>query len=100
MLVKINGFGDHTVLVTELHIDDLGSVVPLRDLELKLPIDDMNVGEILKMSQFAAVFTDDNTDKNQSTIILANSITGDELHREKSRIIDFVENKRHLMNCE
>lgn len=98
VFVKINGFGNHSVLVTELDIDDLGSVVPLRDLELKLPIGDVSVEKILKMSVFAAIFTEDNSDDNQSTIILANSITEDELHQEKSRIIDFVENKRHFMN--
>ena len=53
MFVKVNGFGDHTVLVTELQIDDLGSVIPIRDLELRLPISDKIITKILKMSKYA-----------------------------------------------
>jgi hypothetical protein len=93
MFVKVNGFGDHTVLVTELQIDDLGSVIPIRDLELRLPISDKIITKILKMSKYAAIFTEDNSDDNESTVILASSISEDELDQEKSRIINFVDKK-------
>jgi hypothetical protein len=98
MFVKVNGFGDHTVLVTELQIDDLGSVIPIRDLELRLPISDKIITKILKMSKYAAIFTEDNSDDNESTVILASSISDDELDQEKSRIINFVDNKRDFMS--
>jgi hypothetical protein len=98
MFVKVNGFGDHTVLVTELQIDDLGSVIPIRDLELRLPISDKIITKILKMSKYAAIFTEDNSDDNESTVILASSISEDELDQEKSRIINFVDNKRDFMS--
>ena len=67
------------VLVTELQIDDLGSVIPIRDLELRLPISDKIITKILKMSKYAAIFTEDNSDDNDSTVILASSISEDEL---------------------
>jgi hypothetical protein len=98
MFVKVNGFGDHTVLVTELQIDDLGSVIPIRDLELRLPISDKIITKILKMSKYAAIFTEDNSDDNESTVILASSISEDELDQEKSRIINFVDNKHDFMS--
>ena len=98
MFVKVNGFGDHTVLVTELQIDDLGSVIPIRDLELRLPISDKIITKILKMSKYAAIFTEDNSDDNESTVILASSISEDELDQEKSRIINFVNKKRDFMS--
>ena len=98
MFVKVNGFGDHTVLVTELQIDDLGSVIPIRDLELRLPISDKIITKILKMSKYAAIFTEDNSDDNDSTVILASSISEDEWIKEKSRIINFAENKRDFMS--
>jgi hypothetical protein len=98
MFVKVNGFGDHTVLVTELQIDDLGSVIPIRDLELRLPISDKIITKILKMSKYAAIFTEDNSDDNESTVILASRISEDELDQEKSRIINFVDNKRDFMS--
>ena len=39
VLVKINKISDvqHKINVTLLDIDDLGSVVPIKDLELNLP---------------------------------------------------------------
>jgi hypothetical protein len=48
----------------------------------------------LKDSSYAAIFTDGNIDDNNSTIILANGITIDELNKEKSKTIDNVSNKK------
>jgi hypothetical protein len=40
MLVKVNDIRENSVRVTKLDIDDFGSVIPLRELELRLPQDD------------------------------------------------------------
>ena len=40
MLVKVNNISGNSVRVTKLDIDDFGSVIPLRELDLKLPQDD------------------------------------------------------------
>ena len=42
----------------------------------------------------AAIFTEGNIDDNDSTIILANGITIDELNKEKSKTIDKVVDKK------
>lgn len=92
MLVKINGIDEykHIVNVTVLDIDDFGSVIPLKELELVLPLDDKSVSEILKNSSYASVFTEENKEENNSIIILANGISLDELDREKKKTIDTV----------
>jgi len=94
MLVKINNINPNKVNVTQLDIDDYGSVVPLRELELTLPsleIDD-SVYNILKNIQYAAVFTrqelDDENKIKDTVIILANPITLEELNAEKNRVIE------------
>lgn len=86
MLVKINHVGDSTVMVTKLDIDDYGTIIPLRDLELKLPDDD-SVIQTLKASPYAAIFADDEDD---GTIILAKGITEAELNREKEKTVSAV----------
>jgi hypothetical protein len=48
----------------------------------------------LQNSSYAAIFTEGNTDDDNSTIILANGITIDELDKEKNKTIDRVENKK------
>jgi len=48
----------------------------------------------LQNSSYAAIFTKGGNDDNNSTIILANGITIDELNKEKSKTIDKVENKK------
>jgi hypothetical protein len=48
----------------------------------------------LQNSSYAAIFTEEDTDDNNSTIILANGITIDELNKEKSKTIDKVVNKK------
>jgi hypothetical protein len=49
-------------------------------------------------SSYAAIFTEGNIDDNNSTIILANGITIDELNKEKSKTIDNVTNKKYDAN--
>jgi hypothetical protein len=97
MLVKVNNIdvSKNKVKVTKLDIDDYGSIVPLKELELKLPQDDNSIIQILENSSYAAIFTEGNVnDDNNSTIVLANPMTVDELNKEKSKTIDAAENKK------
>ena len=96
MLVKINNIdaSKNKVKVTKLDIDDYGSIIPLDELELKLPQDDNSIIQILENSSYAAVFTEGNIDNNNSTIVLANAITVDELNKEKTKTIDAAERKQ------
>ena len=91
MLVKVNSIDviKKKVKVTQLDIDDYGSVIPLKELELNISADDESVIQILKNSSYAAIFTEDNIE-DDGTIILANGITIDELNKEKSKTIDKV----------
>jgi hypothetical protein len=47
----------------------------------------------LQNSSYAAIFTQGDTDDN-STIILANGITIDELNKEKSKTVDKIVNNK------
>jgi hypothetical protein len=87
MLVKVNGFdfAEHIVKVTQLDIDNYGSIIPVKELELRLPTNDDSVLLTLRNSTYAAVFT--GIDDDTSTIILASSITNDELNEEKRKTI-------------
>jgi hypothetical protein len=89
MLVKINNLNkeEKKANVTLLDIDDFGSIVPLKDLDLRLPPDDNSIIEILANSPYAAVFTEGG-DESNSMIILANGITIDEINKEKSKTIE------------
>ena len=93
MLAKINDISKDSVKATKLDIDDFGSVIPLRELDLKLPQDDDSVSETLRHSSYAIVFTKDDGEDDGSTIILARSVTTEELNDEKQRTIEAVQNK-------
>ena len=92
LLVKIEEIKANKIKVVELDIDNYGSVIPVRELELSLPEDD-SVIKILSSSKYAAIFTEGDTDMDGRTIILANSISLDELNEEKKRAIDKVNRK-------
>ena len=96
MLVKVNSIDaiKKIVKVTQLDIDDYGSVIPLKELELNIPADDASVVQTLKNASYAAIFTEGNIEENNSTIILANGMTMDELNKEKSKTIDKVASTR------
>jgi hypothetical protein len=87
MLVKVNNIDidKNKVRVSKLNIDDYGSVIALKELELKIPANDNSIIQTLQNSSYAAIFTQGDTDDNDSTIILANGITIDELNKEKDR---------------
>lgn len=93
MLVKVDKILEgNKIKVVELDIDNYGSVIPLRELELKLPEDD-SVIKVLSSTEYAAIFTEDDNDESDDTIILANSVSLDELNEEKKRAIDTMNKK-------
>ena len=90
MLVKVNSIdtNQNKVKVTHLDIDDYGSLIPLKELELRISANDDSVIQTLKNHSYACIFTKDNIDANNSTIILANGMTLDELNKEKGKTKD------------
>jgi len=97
VLVKINKISDveHKVNATLLDIDDLGSVVPIKDLELNLPSYDESVISILKTSTHVIIFTDDPPNGANPTIISAINLTDDELNHEKENMIKVANNQKN-----
>jgi hypothetical protein len=98
MLAKINDISANNVKVTKLDIDDFGSVVPLRDLDLKLPQDDDSISETLRHSSYAILFTREDSEDDGSTIILAKGVTTEELNDEKERTVQAVHDKGKYNN--
>jgi hypothetical protein len=96
MLVKINDANGNDVKVTKLDIDDFGSVIPLRELDLKLPQDDDSVSQTLRHSSYAILFTKDDSEDVGSTIILAKGVTTEELNDEKERTVQAIQDKKGL----
>jgi hypothetical protein len=94
MLVKVNDISGNSVRVTKLDIDDFGSVIPLRELDLRLPQDDDSVSQTLGHSLYAILFTKDDSEDDGSTIVLARGMTTEELNEEKERTVRAVEDKR------
>lgn len=96
MLVKINSIdeSENMVCVTKLDIDDYGSIIPVNELELRLSTDDDSILEILKNSSHAAIFTENDIDNDNATIISASGMSIDDLNREKQKIIDTMRNKK------
>jgi hypothetical protein len=93
MLVKVNNISGNSVRVTKLDIDNFGSVIPLRELVLELPQDDDSVSQTLRHSVYAILFTADDREEDGSTIILARSMTTEELNEEKERTIRAIQGK-------
>ena len=95
MLVKIDGIRGNKVRVTELDIDSYGSIIPLRNLELKLPENDYSVVRTMRSTSHAAIFTQDNIDDNNSIIIIATGLSQEELNEEKRKIIEATNKQSH-----
>ena len=93
MLVKVNNVEGSSIRVTKLDIDDFGSVIPLREVNLRLPQEDESVGQTLRHSVYAILFTVDDNEDDGSTIILARSMTREELNEEKERTVQAVQGK-------
>ena len=87
MLVKVNHIyeAEYKVNVTLLDIDDLGSVVPMKDLVFDILPHDDSIMNILKTSNHVIIVTED-IDNNR-TIISAINLTDEELNDEKERMI-------------
>jgi hypothetical protein len=94
MLVKVNDIGENSVRVTKLDIDDFGSVIPLRELDLRLKQDDDSISQTLRHSVYAILFTVDDSEVDGSTIILARSVTTEELNEEKERTVQAIQGER------
>ena len=96
MLVKVNGVHNNNkmISVTRLDIDDYGSVVPLEELELQLPSNDNSVIEILKNSQYAVLSIQEDFEKNGNNITSAETMTLDELNKEKQKTIEVAADKK------
>jgi hypothetical protein len=98
MLARVNRISDdnRNVMITKLDIDDFGSIIPIKELELQLPPDDDSVVQTLRNSPYAAIFTESDDEENGHVIVLANAISTEELNKEKERTIDKVnESKVH-----
>ena len=93
MLVKVNNIEGNSVRVTKLDIDDFGSVIHLRGVNLRLPQEDESVVQTLRHSIYAILFTIDDTEDDGSTIILARSMTQEELNEEMERTVRAVQGK-------
>lgn len=91
MLVKVNKIckEEKRVQVTLLDIDDLGSIIPVRELYLRISPDG-SIAETLINSPYAAIFTEGNNNEDNGIIVIANAITLDEINREKTKTIDRV----------
>lgn len=96
MLVKINKIneGENRVNVTKLDIDDYGSIIPVKDLELILPSYDDSIIQVLRNSSHAAVFTEGDIEDDGSILISALGMNNEDLNREKQNVIDSIRSKK------
>ena len=95
MLVKINRINEaeNRVNVTLLDIDDLGSVIPVKEFDLDILSNDESIVNMLKTSVHAIIFTEDFDNAIGSTIISAINLTDDELNQEKEKMIKAANDK-------
>lgn len=95
MLVKINRINEaeNKVNVTLLDIDDLGSVIPVKEFDLNILSNDESIVNMLKASVHAIIFTEDFDNASGSTIISAINLTDDELNQEKEKMIKAANDK-------
>ena len=81
-----------------MDIDEFGTIIPIRDLELKILEHNNNLYDLITQSSYAAIFTqkdlnrkdvkDHIPNENSNIILLVNPITLDELNNEKKRVIE------------
>jgi hypothetical protein len=111
MLAKIISCTENLIRVTQLDIDDYGSIIPVGEVELLFSQNNHNLYELLKKSTYAAIFTEKDLHKEGSldlpldlkfnNIILVIPMTLDELNDEKKKIIESGErfkNKNQELN--
>ncbi|HEX2168682.1 MAG TPA: hypothetical protein VHF65_00135 [Nitrososphaera sp.] len=87
MLVKVDNIMGDSVKVMKLDIDEFGSVIPLTELELRLPQDDYSISQTLRHSVYAILFTADDSEYGSSAAILTRRMTTEELNQERKRTI-------------
>jgi hypothetical protein len=63
-------------------------VVPLEELELHVPSNDNSIIEILKNSQYAVLSVQESFEMNSNIITSAETMTLDELNKEKQKTIE------------
>jgi hypothetical protein len=98
MLAKITSYTENIVRVTQLDIDEYGSLIPVGEVELLFSQNNRNLYELLKKSMYAAIFTEKDLHKKGSldfpldvklnNIILVIPMTLDELNDEKKKVIE------------
>jgi tRNA uridine 5-carbamoylmethylation protein Kti12 len=99
MFVKVNKVTRKNAEVTQLDIDDYGSVIPLKDVVLLIPNNDDSIFHTLDSTAYAIIFTDKQEinesegENGLATIILANPLTMEELNEEKRKIIESINKK-------
>jgi hypothetical protein len=93
VLAKVNSIEGNCVRVTKLDIDDFGSVIPMRQLDLKILQDDDSINQTLMHSAYAILFTADDNEEDGSTMILVRSMTLEELNEEKERMVRAIRGK-------
>ena len=89
MLVKVDSIdeAEHKIKVTLLDIDDLGSIVPLKELSLSILPGDDSIVDLLKASSHVIIFTEGYSNEKHPTVISAINLTDDELNDEKEKMI-------------
>jgi len=105
MLAKITSFTKNMVRVTQLDIDEYGSIIPVGEVELLFSPHNVNLYELLKNSTYAAIFTEKDLynkesgnsllDGNLNNIILVIPMTLDELNDEKKKVLESTERSRN-----
>ena len=72
MLVKVNKIckEEKRVQVTLLNIDDLGFIIPVRELDLRISRNNDSIAETLINSPYAAVFTEGNNNEDNGIIVI------------------------------
>ena len=78
-------------------LDDLGSIIPLRELDLRISTGDDFIAETLINSLYAAIFTESNNNEDNGIIVIANAITLDEISREKTKTIDRAKSRSKVL---
>jgi hypothetical protein len=89
MQVKVDSIHntEKFINITKLDIDDYGTMILLVELEFKLLLnDDHNRNR--KISQYAILSVQEDLEENDSTINSAETMTRDELNKERQKIIE------------
>jgi hypothetical protein len=89
MLVKVDSIHntEKFINITKLDIDDYGTMILLVELEFKLSLNDDHNRD-RKNSQYAILSVQEDLEENDSTINSAETMTRDELNKERQKIIE------------